>query len=130
MDKELLKKNYSNACNNYLEAFCEKHEFNGLDSPLTYWIGDEPGGIANCGDLIFDMATIITDIDEDAPEEELLKWYDYTVEASEFNLPTPNFHSWLHGCPRSTKETLDNLRRMKANLESLCQEERDKNNKI
>ena len=27
MDKEKLKKDYENACNAYLEAFCEKHEF-------------------------------------------------------------------------------------------------------
>ena len=30
MDKEKLKKDYENACNAYLEAFCEKHEFYGL----------------------------------------------------------------------------------------------------
>ena len=29
MDKEKLKKDYENACNAYLEAFCEKHEFYG-----------------------------------------------------------------------------------------------------
>lgn len=27
MDKEKLKNDYENACNAYLKAFCEKHEF-------------------------------------------------------------------------------------------------------
>lgn len=32
MDKEKLKNDYENACNAYLKAFCEKHEFYGLDN--------------------------------------------------------------------------------------------------
>ena len=51
MYKEKLKKDYENACNAYLKAFCEKHEFYGLDNPETYWIGDQVGEIANCGDF-------------------------------------------------------------------------------
>lgn len=43
MYKEKLKKDYENACNAYLKAFCEKHEFYGLDNPETYWIGDQVG---------------------------------------------------------------------------------------
>lgn len=36
MDKEKLKNDYENACNAYLKAFCEKHEFYGLDNPETF----------------------------------------------------------------------------------------------
>ena len=122
MGKEKLKKDYENACNAYLKAFCEKHEFYGLDNPETFWIGDEPGGIANCGDLTFDMATIVTDIDKDAPEEELLKWYDYCMDASDFKLPIPNFHSWLHGCPRLNHSELDELRKSKRKLDMMKDE--------
>lgn len=126
MDKEKLKKDYENACNAYLKAFCEKHEFYGLDNPETFWIGDEPGGIANCGDLTFDMATIVTDIDKDAPEEELLKWYDYTIEASEFNLPVPNFEHWLIGCPRTPSKWFENMRAKRKEFEDLLKQENER----
>ena len=119
MNKEKLKKDYENACNAYLKAFCEKHEFYGLDNPETFWIGDQVGGIANCGDFTFDMATIVTDIDKEAPEEELLKWYDYTVFTADLGITTPNFYSWLQGCPRLSQQQLDCLSSKKSELESL-----------
>ena len=125
MNKEELKKRYTDACNAYLKAFCEKHEFYGLDSPETYWI-DEPGGVANCGDLTFDMDTIITDIDKEAPEEELMKWYDYTLEASEFNLTIPNFKHWLMGCPRTPGRWLDEMRAKRKEFEDLLKQEKER----
>lgn len=124
VDKEKLKKDYENACNAYLEAFCEKHEFYGLDNPETYWI--DTGGIANCGDLTFDMATIVTDIDKEAPEEELLKWYDYTIEASEFNLPIPNFDHWLIGCPRTPSKWFEDMRAKRKEIDDLLKEENER----
>ena len=102
------------------------HEFYGLDNPDTYWIGDEPGGIANCGDLTFDMATIVTDIDKEAPEEELLKWYDYTIEASEFNLPIPNFDHWLIGCPRTSSKWFENMRAKRKEFVDLLKQENER----
>lgn len=129
MDKELIKKNYAIACDAYLRAFCDKHDYD-VDTPDVFWGGGQPGGWACVGDLCFDMDTIITDIDEDAPEEELLKWYDYTMEASEFKLDTPNYHAWLHGCSRSSQETLDKLRELKENFINMCKEENEKNNKF
>lgn len=124
MNKEKLKKDYENACNAYLKVFCEKHEFYGLDNPETYWIGDQVGGIANCGDFTFDMATIVTDIDKEAPEEELLKWYDYNMDAADCGVPQPNFHAWIHGCPRSSKEFFERVRAMRKELENMGEEEK------
>lgn len=126
MDKEKLKNDYENACNAYLKAFCEKHEFYGLDNPETFWIGDQVGGIANCGDFTFDMATIVTDIDKDAPEEELLKWYDYTIEASEFNLPVPNLDHWLMGCPITPSKWFENMRAKRKEFEDLLKQENER----
>lgn len=126
MDREKLKKDYENACNAYLKAFCEKHEFYGLDNPETFWIGDQVGGIANCGDFTFDMATIVTDIDKEAPEEELLKWYDYTIEAGEFNLPIPNFDHWLIGCPRTPSKWFEDMRANRKEFEDLLKQENER----
>lgn len=127
MDKQQLKKNYENACNAYLKAFCEKHDFYLSEA---FWVGDDVGGIADCSGYDFDMATIRTDIDEDAPEEELLKHYDYVLDAMEFKLPTPNFHAWIHGCPRTDSEWFDKMRKISEDLENAIKEENEKNNKF
>lgn len=120
MDKEQLKQNYDKACNDYLRAFCEKHDFDFDDA---YWCGDDAGGIAGVGDLDFDMATIRTDIDEDAKEKELWAWYEYVQDALDFHLAVPNFHSWIHGCPRTDKATIDRLKSLKKELNDLCEQE-------
>jgi hypothetical protein len=105
MDKEKLKNDYENACNAYLKAFCEKHEFYGLDNTETFWIGGQVGGIANCGDFTFDMATI---------------------EASEFNLPIPNFDHWLMGCPITPSKWFENMRAKRKEFEDLLKQENER----
>lgn len=124
MDKQLLKQNYENACNAYLKAFCEKHDFYYEEA---YWCGDDVGGIADCNTYTFDMATIRTDIDEDAPKVELMKYYDYLVNASAFKMDLPNFHAWIHGCPRASKEWFSDMRKMREEFESCIKKENDKN---
>lgn len=114
MDKQLLKQNYEKACNDYLRAFCKKH---GFDS--SYWIADEVGGIADCnGYYSVDLKTIRTDIDEDAKEEEFAKWYEYIVKASSLDVNTPNFHQWIHCCPRCSEDQLEELRKKREDFES------------
>lgn len=123
MDKQKLKQNYENACNAYLKAFCEKHDFYYEDA---YWCGDDIGGIADCNTYTFDMATIRTDIDEDAPKEELMKHYDYNLNAIEFGLAIPNFHAWIHGCPRTSDEWFKDMRKMREDFENAINEEKDR----
>lgn len=124
MNKQLLKQNYDDACNAYLKAFCEKHDFYYEDA---YWCGEDVGGIADCSTYTFDMATIRTDIDEDAPEGELMKHYDYCLNAIEFNLDFPNFHAWIHGCPRASKEWFEKMRKMREDFENYIKKKNDEN---
>lgn len=123
-DKKKLKENYEKACNAYLEVFCCKHGFPYESG--TEWVNKEVGGVACCGDYYFDMNTICTDIDSDAPEGEVLIWYDYTLDASEFNLPVPNYKHWLMGCPRTAKEWFDNMHTKREELDNLIKEESDR----
>lgn len=48
MDKEKLKNDYENACNAYLKAFCEKHDY--IYEGLDMWVGNDVGTVACCGD--------------------------------------------------------------------------------
>ena len=120
MNKEALKANYKNACDDYLEAFCEKH---GFDRGNSRWIADRPGEIADVGDYCVDMQTIADDINLDAPEEEFFKWYDYTIEMGMLGaLRIPNFRSWIKGCPRKSREEIDKLKALKQKIEELKKE--------
>ena len=120
MNKEKLKANYKNACQDYLQAFCEKHEYDFDD---TDWVGDQPGSIAAIADYFVDMQTIIDDIELEAPEEEFLKWYDYCLEMRSFDAEsTPNFQSWVKGCPRRSQEEINSLKSLREKIEGLKSE--------
>lgn len=44
-DRELLRKNYEDACNAYLRAFCQKHGYDE-DDAVNSWAAGDVGGIA------------------------------------------------------------------------------------
>lgn len=118
----LMRKFYEGACNDYANAFCEKHGYYNLyEGGDTFWVGNEVGGVLAIGDVFVDMATILTDINEDAPEEEFMRWNDYTtLHAELFGIEGSkclNFHSWLHGAPRIPYDTLNHLRAVKKRFE-------------
>jgi hypothetical protein len=113
MTKQKLKQNYENACNAYLKAFCEKHEYDFEDAKNS-WVGNNVGGIVDVADCYMDMEAIITDIDTDAPEHEFLKWYDYCLELSMLGVTgIPNYSSWLKGCPIKTQAEIEEIRQVK-----------------
>lgn len=106
-----LRENYERACNAYLMAFCEKHEFDYADAARS-WVRGDVGGITECADYIVRMDDIITDIDRDAPEDEYAKYYDYSLRVGSIaggELKTPNYESWLRGCPRMDEEQIKRL---------------------
>ena len=105
IDKQKLRENYEKACNQYLKAFCEKHEY---EYDTDAWVADEVGGIICVSDYYIDMETIVSDINMDAPVDEFTKWYDYNLRASKFGR-TVNFKSWLKGCPVVSNEILDKV---------------------
>lgn len=86
--------NYNDTCDDIANLFCEKHNFEKLgDSKSnTFWVADERGGILFCGDYYFGMETIITDLKENATDEQLMQYYVYCLqEESE----TYNYRAWL-----------------------------------
>ena len=116
MSREELRLNYNAACNAYLAAFCEKH---GYDYDPAAWVGNDPGGIAEVGDLFVSMADMLTDIDRDAPEEEYIKYYDYCMRVGAIangELETPNYDSWLRGCPRLDEEQFRRMEELQRNI--------------
>ena len=83
------------------------------------WVGNDPGGIAEVGDLFVSMADMLTDIDRDAPEEEYIKYYDYCMRVGAIangELEIPNYDSWLRGCPRLDEEQIARLEELQRDI--------------
>lgn len=125
MSKEKAREYFVKGCNEYLRLFCEKHDFD-YEEAKNSWVGGLVGEVTLCGDYYVAMPTIIADIDHDAPETEFYKWYDYNLEAREYGFVTPNFESWLRGCPRVNNETFEKLRGIKQSLENAIKEEKER----
>ena len=128
MSKELAREYFVKGCNEYLRLFCEKHDFD-YEEAKESWVANCVGDVTCVGDIFVGMQTIITDIEMDAPEEEFIKWYDYNLVAHEFGFTTPNFDSWLRGCPRVSDEAFKKLQGLKNDLDDAILEEKARLNK-
>jgi hypothetical protein len=126
--KKVLRCEFAVACNGYLNELLRMWE---LDAHYGYWSGDQPGTIYHYGETHnLTMEEIIYIVENDVEEDEVLAWEDYTLEASEFGFEMPNIMAWHRGCPRTSQEAFDNLRRMKAELYAAIDDEKERiNNK-
>lgn len=128
MSKEKAREYFVKGCNEYLRLFCDKHDFD-YEEAKESWVANCVGDVTCVGDIFVGMQTIITDIEMDAPEDEFIKWYDYNLVAHEFGFNTPNFESWLRGCPRVSEDTFKKLQGLKNDLDNAVLEEQARLNK-
>ena len=121
MSKETAREYFEKGCNEYLRLFCEKHEFDYEDARNSL-----PNrrllDVVCIGDYFVDMRDIITDIEQDASEDEYEKWYFYTLDAHNLGLTAPNYQSWLKGCPRCSQEDINRLFKLKKDFEGAVKE--------
>ena len=93
---------FKSAAIEIVNLFCEKHDFPTYDDRDVYFT-DEFCGTCMIGDNAFGMQTMIEDLTDDLPADELLRWYDYVcdyVQVFGRSDGCPNFRSWCNGCPR------------------------------
>ena len=123
--KRMLKEQYEKACNGYLVELLRMWE---LDAYYGYWIGQEIGGVYDYGGGMFTigMNDIIYCVEHDIGREQYMEWQDYLCDAAEFGFDTPNLKSWMMGCPRTTPEVFEKLRKMKAELNDAIKAEKEK----
>ena len=121
--KKMLKEQWKQACNGYLVELLRMWE---LDAHYGYWIGDEVGCVYDYGDGMFtiSMDDIIYCVLGDITREQYIEWQEYICDATEFGFDTPNLRSWIMGCPRTSKETFDTLRKLKQDLQDAVEEEK------
>ena len=120
--KELLKKNYEKACNDYVAALLALWE---LDSYYGFWISDEVGGVYDYGEGIFTigMQDIVYCVENGVTEREYEEMLEYCVKCSEYNLPMINLNAWHNGAPRHDFTRLDAL---KKDLDNAIENEKNK----
>jgi len=87
-----IKTKYEQAVNDYILEFCEKQ---GVD--FDYWVQD----IAFFGDIMFNFDDIRHDIDTNQPKDNIINWYDATLEhctsLKEIEKKFINYNSWCMG---------------------------------
>ena len=125
--RELLNKRYNDVCEEYLMAFCDNYNrVYERDS----WVAGDAGTIACVGDYFFDFIDVIKySVDNNLTDwDELIKWYDYTLFANEYNQTIPNFTAWHKGCPRLTNDEQERLVKLKKDFEDTIKEYKNKTN--
>ena len=127
--RELLNKRYNDVCEEYLMAFCDNYNrVYERDS----WVAGDAGTIACVGDYFFDFIDVIKySVDNNLTDwDDLIKWYDYTLFANEYNQTIPNFTAWHKGCPRLTNEEQERLIKLKKDFEDTIKEYKNKTNPL
>ena len=120
--KALLRQDYEKAVNGYL---CELLRMWELDAHYGYWDFDQPGTIYHYGETHnLSMEEIIYIVENDIEEDEVFEWEEYCLDAHEFGLNTPNLQAWHKGCPRTSQEVFEKLRKLKSDLEKAVEEEK------
>ena len=113
---EARKAHWKDLCNEYLEEFCNRHEFK---YEKDAWIGDDPGTIVMVGDMFVNMDDIRYDVDNDVPEEYFCKWYWKGLDVYELTGEKyMNYPSYCKGAPdKWTNEALDRVREAQKRVE-------------
>lgn len=99
---ETLKLDWIRVCNDYLRAFCERHDIENIDYDLNrnnVWVGNKPGTTACIGDMFVSMDDIRYDVDHVIHPDAFSKWYWTSVDRAELGIKYMNYESFCRGCP-------------------------------
>ena len=119
-----LRLAYEAAVTNYLSAFMKQYDLSCDPEP---WVGNEVGTIAEVGDYFFGFDDIKRCVDEDVKWEDLIEWYDYTMEAVPLGFNNINLKSWLMGAPRASKEEIERIKSLRNEIDDIVKSANEKN---
>ena len=123
-EKLELRLAYEAAVENYLSAFMKQYDLSCDQEP---WVGNEIGTIAEVGDYFFGFDDIKRCVDEDVKWEDLIEWYDYTMEAVPLGFNNINLKSWLMGAPRASKEEIERIKSIRNEIDDIVKSANEKN---
>ena len=127
--KRQLKEQWKQACNGYLAELLRMWK---LDAFYAYWIGDDVGGVLDYGggDFTIGMDDMRYCVENDVTQEQYIEWQEYCCDAAEFGFDLPNLKSWMMGCPRTSPEAFERLRKMKAELNEAVNVEKERTRRM
>jgi len=110
-----IKKIYAEACDNYRLEFCKKYQFDIEDAE---WECDFDFLDVNCGTYALTLSEVRYMVDNNILWETFEEWYSYTLRLDMISseIPTPNLMSWCKGCPRKSKQEIENLETLHENV--------------
>lgn len=120
---ELLNKRYTEACEEYLKAFCDAYE---MPYEKDAWVAGDVGTIACVGDYFIDLQDMMYMLNNQIPLAEYEQWTDYCAKASEYGFNLINLQHWHMGAPRVPQETFDKLDALKKDLDDAIENEKNK----
>lgn len=97
-----------------------------MDYAETSWVADERVGTLEYGDYYITYEDIITDLMLNAECDCIWKYNEYIQRCAFLGIKTPNYKSFLRGCPIVEDEVLCKLESMKKDLEILIETENEK----
>lgn len=114
-ETQALLAEYKVICNNLLRVFCEKQD---MPYDPTLWVSSEPGGVIEVADYWLDFTDdILTDLRQEAPKGEILKWYDHALTCHTLGITEqPNYHTWLRGYHGISDEGIERVREARAKV--------------
>ena len=124
--KRHLKRQYENACNDYLVELANMWEIHNIG--YGFWVGGDVGGTYSFNDdiLFIDMNNLRYCVENDVLYDEYSEWLEYCVWASDFNQPIPSLDAWHNGCKRVDAESRERISTMHHELMKACDELNEK----
>ena len=113
---ENIKENYEKAVADYLNVFLKMYDFDILDA---WWVSGEIGDVISIGDYFFGFRDIMLCVDRQVAWDDLLAWYDYSLEAHNLGFRAPTLKSWLAGCPRKSEKEIEEILKMQSEIEAM-----------
>lgn len=100
---------FEDGCEALKKEFAKKYDFADND---CFWVGGNIGDICSFGDFYFSTEDMKVALSKNVSWDDLLEWYWYRTDAIGYGLNAPNLSSWVRGCPRADKETMELLEKL------------------
>ena len=110
-DIKQIDEMYTNACEEYLQAFCEHYE---QQYEKDSWVARQAGTVCCVSGYYISMEDMRYMMLNNITWNTFLEWYDYCMDMFYLNFHTVNLQSWCKGCPRYTKEKIEKLKKEKS----------------
>lgn len=111
-----LKSQWKEICDEYLQEFCDRHEYDIADA---FWVGNDAGGIVGICDMYIDMDNIRYDVDNQVPIDKFEKWYTANLDLAMLQINgCPTYPNYCMGAPMPyTGEQIQELYELQAELD-------------